>query len=125
MEWFHVPSRCCVAASLIAGRCEYGSQSRVLGDGSVMRATSAIDRYLMGADPCSSSQLRGKVSGSGAGVVIPVGIKSGATLGAVKIGARCGNMADETRFATGSAGRIAYFRPEARGGSLSYWHISV
>ena len=89
------------------------------GDGSVIRATSAIALYFIGAAACSSSQLRGNESGSATGVEIE-GIDSAAALGAVTIGARYENMAGGAGFPAGSAGRIAGFQPEARGTPLSY-----
>src|SRR5687768_12911420 len=118
IELFQVPSRCWVAANLIAGRWEYGSQSRLFGDGSAIRATSAIALYFIGAAACSSSQLRGNESGSATGVVIEE-IDSAAALGAVTIGARYENMAGGAGPRRAARGRIAGFQPEARGPWLS------
>jgi hypothetical protein len=86
-ERFHMPSRFWVTASLMAGRCEYGSQSIPETGASAGRATSTSARYLIGAAACSSSQLNGKVSCSGAGVGIVVA-SSAVLLGTVKSGTR-------------------------------------
>ena len=87
MEWFHIPSRLCVTASLIAGRCDSGRDSISAAGGSLRRATSFIALYLIGAEACSKTQLRGNESGSAAGAGI-VGANSGVIVGAVTSGAR-------------------------------------
>src|SRR5712691_11911525 len=86
----------------MAGRCEYGSQSNSGDVGSAARATSVIDRYLIGVDACSSSQLNGKESGSGAGVGI-VGAGSATVLGAVTSGARHAERSNTSKPAAGEA----------------------
>src|SRR5450756_356580 len=99
-----MPSRDCVTASLMAGRCEYGSQSKSGEAGSAARAASVIARYLIGADACSSSQLNGKEMGSGTGAV-NVGAGSAVILDAVTGGARHAERSDtQSRQAEGAAG---------------------
>src|ERR1043166_8508478 len=72
MEWFQVPSGCCVTANVSAGRCVNGRDatwSLTLPDS---LATSVIARYLMGADACSISQMSGNRIGGDGGAVTGV-----------------------------------------------------
>jgi hypothetical protein len=80
-------------------------------------------RYRIGADACSSSQVTGKVSGSGAGAAIIVGGNSAAVPGAVTSSAQhvegTGLRSRQSHEPPTARGRIADFRAGARGWGLS------
>jgi len=77
IECPHVPSGCCNAANVNAGRCVNGRDPTCSGIGVASFATSIIDRNFIGAEACSISQQSGKLTvGDGKAVARVSGVAS-------------------------------------------------